>query len=270
MRLTVFLVGLLNSEPADSVNHILASYILNHLPEMVHMGLGDLAEQCQVSKATVSRFCRALGYRDFYELKYDCYELEGYVPSRIVAPGDSDRAFLQAVNQQTGQQLSYVSQKDLDRLAQALLRYENIAFMGHMESGDVALMLQHDFYCLTDHINPTDRPTDRIIRVTFRPLEQQQFFQSLREPTLVVVFSVEGRFFQRLFGANRAPKLPAGSMLCLLTSNCPKSPVPVQLHIDTGTKNDFSGRNLSLMLLEHLLILHCQRLLEADSSPKTS
>ncbi len=260
MRLSVLLVGLLNSEPADSVNHILASYILSHLQEMVHMGLGDLAEQCQVSKATVSRFCRALGYRDFYELKYDCYELEGYIPNQIVAPGDSDWAFLQAANQQAEQLLAHVSQKDLDRLAQALLRFENIAFMGHMESGDVALMLQHDFYCLTG----------RIVRAMFRPLEQQQFFQSLREPTLVVVFSVEGHFFQRLFGANRAPKLPAGSMLCLLTSNCPKSPVPVQLHINTGTKNDFSGRNLSLTLLEHLLILHCQRLLEADSSSKSS
>ncbi len=259
MRLSVLLVGLLNSEPADSVNHILASYILSHLQEMVHMGLGDLAEQCQVSKATVSRFCRALGYRDFYELKYDCYELEGYIPNQIIAPGDSDRAFLQAANQQAEQLLAHVSQKDLDRLAQALLRYENIAFMGHMESGDVALMLQHDFYCLTG----------RIVRAMFRPLEQQQYFQSLREPTLVVVFSVEGHFFQRLFGANRAPKLPAGSMLCLLTSNCPKSPVPVQLHIDTEAKNDFSGRNLSLTLLEHLLILHCQRLLEADSSLKT-
>ncbi|MGV2805580.1 transcriptional regulator, partial [Clostridium perfringens] len=46
----------------------LAEFILTAPSEIVHMGIKDLAEQCEVSAATVTRFCKNFqckGYPDF-------------------------------------------------------------------------------------------------------------------------------------------------------------------------------------------------------------
>lgn len=254
MRLTLLLMGLLNSEPNGTVNYILANYIFNNFRQMDTMSVSELAEQCNVSKASVSRFCRTLGYRDFYEMKFDFYQLEDQIPGYTIFPEESDAEFIQDVYRQTHKMLRSVPSKSMERLAKALCDYDNVVLMGHMNSGDTALSLQHDLLTL-----------GKVVQVIFRPADQQQFFEDVNTPTLVIIFSARGGFFQNLYSVNRVPKLPAGCMLCMITADCPNLQLPgVNLRIDCGTGMKLSGSNLSMILLSKLLTLHYKRRLPAE------
>ena len=45
---------------------------LVHISEVAHMGISKLASECFVSPATISRFCRTLGYENYAHLKQEC------------------------------------------------------------------------------------------------------------------------------------------------------------------------------------------------------
>jgi len=46
-----------------------ADYVLNHLEEVIHLRIIDLARLAQVSEPTVIRFCRAVGCNGFQDFK---------------------------------------------------------------------------------------------------------------------------------------------------------------------------------------------------------
>lgn len=64
-RLTAFL------PQATKAEHMIASYILSNLGEIPFETAASLACKLGVSELTVGRFCRALGYQRFKELKVD-------------------------------------------------------------------------------------------------------------------------------------------------------------------------------------------------------
>jgi len=67
----VQLTHVLFTEPQDSPYYVIALSILMHSshPEKITTNL--LAAKCCVSKPTITRFCRSLGYQDFKEFKWN-------------------------------------------------------------------------------------------------------------------------------------------------------------------------------------------------------
>lgn len=249
-RLPILLIGLINSEPNDTVNYNIAYYLLNHMDHMDAMNIGDLAKQCNVSKATVSRFCRELGFESFYEMRADFADTTDKEELISRARDLTDEEFLTDMEDYAEQMLRHVPGEKLDQLADLINRYKNVVIMGHIQSGNAALMLQHDLLNLTSHVT----------QVLNRPSEQMSFFEDVEKPTLVILFSIHGKFFYDLYGRSQVPKLPAGSAVCMITTSCPKlSYEGIDLHLDTGTGNDYTSGNLSLILLERIITLHCRR-----------
>lgn len=248
-RLPILLMGLLNSEANDTVNYNMAYYLLNHMDTMESMNIGDLARQCNVSKATVSRFCRDLGFESFYEMRMDFADNEYIEGALSTVRVQNDEEYFTDVKTFADQMLVNVTQEALDKLANMIMNHENVVIMGHIQSGNAALMLQHDLWSMCG----------RVTQVLNRPSEQQSFFEDVEKPTLVILFSIHGKFFTDIYGKNQIPKLPAGSAICMLTTDCPNLPFEeIDLHLDTGTGNEFSSGNLSLILLERLIARHCK------------
>lgn len=54
------------------INRGIALYCLAHFDEVLDMNITQLAAACHVSPATITRFCRALGYDDFLHFKDEC------------------------------------------------------------------------------------------------------------------------------------------------------------------------------------------------------
>jgi DNA-binding MurR/RpiR family transcriptional regulator len=69
--LPIKLLGIINTNPTESANSQIATYVLDNLEHIDYMTAGSLAVACNVSKSSVSRFCRELSYDDFYHFQLD-------------------------------------------------------------------------------------------------------------------------------------------------------------------------------------------------------
>ena len=67
-RLIIFLD---TASEADT-NYNIAWYMAHNFSKVAKMGISQLAKECYVSPATISRFCRALGYENYAHLKQEC------------------------------------------------------------------------------------------------------------------------------------------------------------------------------------------------------
>ena len=57
----------------DSIDYILSAYMLDHWKEVCTDKMTVLVEKTGVSKSTLARFCKKLGYRSFTEVQYALY-----------------------------------------------------------------------------------------------------------------------------------------------------------------------------------------------------
>lgn len=67
-RLIIFLD---TANEADT-NYNIAWYMAHNFSKIAKMKINQLAKECYVSPATISRFCRALGYENYAHLKQEC------------------------------------------------------------------------------------------------------------------------------------------------------------------------------------------------------
>lgn len=63
------LFSIINENEENDSNYVLAHYFLNHYHELNSLNIYDVADKCFVSRSSVRRFCKSLGYENFLDLK---------------------------------------------------------------------------------------------------------------------------------------------------------------------------------------------------------
>ncbi len=64
------LCSIINENNSEDTNFTLALYFLKHYNELASLNIYDVATDCFVARASVRRFCIALGYENFLDLKH--------------------------------------------------------------------------------------------------------------------------------------------------------------------------------------------------------
>ena len=67
--LIIRLLTLLNSETADSTTFHIATVMLEHYQQIANLSIAEMASLANVSKSTLSKFSRKLGFDDYHDLK---------------------------------------------------------------------------------------------------------------------------------------------------------------------------------------------------------
>ena len=65
------LMSYLSTAPRQDANYDIALAMLTHYGKLKNLSLAEIADLCYVSKASLSRFCRFMGFDSFREL-HDC------------------------------------------------------------------------------------------------------------------------------------------------------------------------------------------------------
>lgn len=65
------LMSYVSTAPQQDANYDIALAMLNHYGKLKNLSLAEIADLCYVSKASISRFCRFMGFDGFREL-HDC------------------------------------------------------------------------------------------------------------------------------------------------------------------------------------------------------
>lgn len=74
-NLVTSLLSVLNVNDEGSAEYLLARYMLTHLRELQSLSIYSIAEACHVSRSTVQRFIKSIGYESFTDLKSGIPEL---------------------------------------------------------------------------------------------------------------------------------------------------------------------------------------------------
>lgn len=82
-NIRIQLLNVINRESSDSMNFIIAQYILENLDRRKVITTKELADNCNVSKSSISRFCRKIGYEDFMELQYAIATYNSFIAERF-------------------------------------------------------------------------------------------------------------------------------------------------------------------------------------------
>ena len=129
--------------------------VLDSPNTVIYQSISELAENAGVSEPTVLRFCRALGFRGYHDLKIQL--AQDLVPEvknihEDVAPGDDAATLIRKVLNANviaiNATLDTLDPTMVERAIQALARAKHIDFFGLGGSGAVAMDAYHKFFRL--------------------------------------------------------------------------------------------------------------------------
>lgn len=211
-RLRGGLSAILNHEKKDSPYYRIAHYFAENIYKLKRISIQDIAKDCFVSKSTVSRFCRDVGYEDYFELNHDVYHLaETRFNKFLRYDQDSfeERASRYYRDLASGLEYArkYISQSDVEYLTALLFRYRDIVILGSLHSHSVSEYFQHDLGLL-----------NKVVTAPMLPENQQEFIRSSDSNTLILVVSCRGNYFNQMI-QDCKPQTSETGPYVLITNN---------------------------------------------------
>lgn len=153
------LIIYLDTADENDTNYNIAWYMVHNLEKLATIGISDLAKECYVSPATISRFCRTLGYDNFAHLKQDCsyiVKLKQHSQEITKIPVEAMRRTPEkASNDYIGQIIlalqdmrDQLDWKAIDNVLHFIKEGKKVVFFGSQFSHSAALHLQADLLML--------------------------------------------------------------------------------------------------------------------------
>ena len=192
--LNLVLIGILNTEPEDSIDYRIAKFLLEHIAEFEKFNATRIATECNVSKAAITRFCKHIGLEDFLDLQI-MYRISNNSTRRtkfqFEGRGDSQNIgidFLESSKRVIENLESRIDWKILDELVEDIRKFDRVATFGHMHSGNIAMNLQHDIFIAGKYLFSSHRFG-----------VQRDFILNADSKTLIIIFSATGDYLDRTF-----------------------------------------------------------------------
>lgn len=181
-KLPVVFLTTLASEKEDSTNSHIARYILSHRDEIKDLSVKEMADRCAVGTGSISRFCRAVGLKDFNELKILLEE--DYQEFQLHDTSDLKVHYLNEVYNRLKQVCDSVDMDQIKRLCDDLKSYDSVGILGLLKSGGIALNMQSDLLMLGKHV---------FSHINFH--EQIRYLENTDQNDLIIIFSYTGSYF---------------------------------------------------------------------------
>ncbi len=154
-RLIIFL----DTANESDTNYNIAWYMANNFKKVSRMGISELAKACYVSPATISRFCRTLGYENFAHLKQECglFQMNLTRSSNLASvseqlilndPKMATADYVKRVANQIMNLTEYLDWDEIDGALRLIHDKKNVAFFGTQFSHSAALHFQTDLMML--------------------------------------------------------------------------------------------------------------------------
>ena len=134
-----------------------ADYVLAHRVDAQYMSISELAEECQVADATISRFCRRLGLGSYNTFKLELAKASMAAQSARQRGGDGRDGFEAMCRERLQEQIAALEQtverldpRALERAAELLFQAGRVLCMGQGSS----MVLAEEAWSLLASISP--------------------------------------------------------------------------------------------------------------------
>jgi len=188
------LLIILNNGKEDSTYYHIANILLCNFASIKDMTISEVADLCFVSKSTISKFTRYIGFDDFLELKlassYKSNKHSNYLnySDNILSymENHTKEEYIDVIIDDLELAKSSIDVNKIDELVENLIKYDKVAAFGLLYSESAAMDLQvklayNEKYIIT-HIND---------------VEQNEFIKNADKDTLVIIFTNSGDYIRK-------------------------------------------------------------------------
>lgn len=249
-KLMIRLWGIIEGESPDSINYQIAKTLISNITTIKSTSSSELAKLCNVSKPSISRFCKLIGYDDFYDFRAD---LSNFFPDRggkfvLKQPQDNENwihQYLGAVvdNIQIMQEDTF--EEVLSKLIDDIYDSHKTYMFGNMQSGKTAFNLYSNIHNFKKGIEAV---------TSFK--DQSELLNNMKDHSLYIIFSVSGEYFRVLLSDDGIASKPEHAKVWLITTNPSIKKIRgVDEVLNCRTGSDLAGGNISLELVADLLAL---------------
>lgn len=254
MQIGTTLMGMVNTTSHRSTNHHIAIWVLSNLEHLDYITEPEMAAACNVSKSSINRFCKELGFANFqqfqtevlrfhrpYNMKYDLSLEEGFDPARPLLENYTGLVarYAQELNRR-------VDDAVLDEVAHDIDTFEQVVILGELQSGAVAIGMQHNLFS-----------TGKVVTAYTYSTEQREILRTLEPGTLLIIFSLFGNFFHRIVDEEGVFRHPEGTKVVWITSQPALPPtIPIDVVIDCGLNKTLAAGNLAMELVANTIVLY--------------
>jgi DNA-binding MurR/RpiR family transcriptional regulator len=249
------LIIYLDTASENDTNYAIAWYMAHNFYRISTMRIGELANECFVSPATISRFARALGYENFAHLKQECLGFTSAnkqfnnlikVPLDLMKenPKEASSYYVDKIINNLKQLPVYLDWNEIDNVLKLIHDSDTVAFFGSQFSQSAALHFQTDLLML-----------EKFSVAYMDSSRQLDCAKALDASSVAIIISVNGLF------VNSGHKIlhyikKSKCRVVLITCNpdC-KLNLPIQHKILLGSKDEGATGKHSLLTLVELMSL---------------
>lgn len=189
-RLIIFL----DTASETDTNYNIAWYMAHNFSKVAKMGISQLAKECYVSPATISRFCRTLGYENYAHLKQECSSFSSdskkfnnliNVPLKMMKnkPKECTKIYANQVCTAVSKLSETLDWFVVDKVLKAIHDSDSVAFFGMQFSHSAALHFQTDLLML-----------EKFTMAYIETERQIECANSLDENSVAIIFTVNGNY----------------------------------------------------------------------------
>lgn len=188
------LATLINGGDADTTEYHIANVMMEKMDLIVECSIGETARLCSVSKSTISKFVRGIGFEDYTDFKWaamgekrkEYYTKDGStinITDFICEKGVN--SYMDVLTQDIRNLFERVDMRKIDSLVKDIHQYKKIAAFGEVYSETAALNFQYKMSLYR-----------KFVYTTIDDMKQNQFIEGAGADCLLVVFSNSGRYIQ--------------------------------------------------------------------------
>ncbi len=207
------LVLFVNTSSKDDLNYTIADFILKNIAAIADMNIVVFANTCHVSPASISRFCRKLGYDDYIHLKMECAKftsskaIDYYNPDMLKDPHEAGKEYLESAAGRITEQIDLLDWENIEELVKDIFDANGVAFFGSHFSHSIAQLIQTSLLsCNKYSIAKNDY--DQQVRIA----------KGLTEQDIAITISVRGSYLGSTSRLKRAIE-KSGAKSVLITAN---------------------------------------------------
>jgi len=198
------LLTVLVEEDLNSTNYHIAMTLLENIDIIYTLSIGNVAKLCNVSKSTLSKFCREIGFEDYYEFKdaskfkdnrYDNQFSYNHNVMKFIETHSFDD-YMENILTDINLLTYNINQIKIDQLAKDIVAYKHVAAFGLLYSETAAIDLQTKLAY-----------NKKFIFTSINDVKQHEYIVNAQEDTLIIIFSHSGNYLLKYqFMEGNVPK----------------------------------------------------------------
>ncbi|OOM82585.1 HTH-type transcriptional regulator RpiR [Clostridium puniceum] len=248
---TLRLIDYVNNATKKDINYEIAIIMLKKFNKIKKMNITEISELCYVSPATISRFCRLMGFDNFNEFKKISnvnFSLQNDYSNRLLnsAQKDIKLAFEEYTNslmKNMSYTLENLEYENLDEVVKQIYSTEKVSFFG-----------TQFLYSVGKHLQSRLMLTDKYIEAYSSYNKQLECARNLDNKSLAIIISIEGSYFFKYMEIVEALK-ENGVKIVVITQNTNSKLASIadSILVCGNSNSNNEGRDIALYMIELLI-----------------